>query len=613
MTGRQQAAQRPVRWRLLRCFWPYARKQWRVTAAAFLALFGEVALRIIEPWPLKVVFDYIIAPRPGTGPLALPLLGAVGSTTVLALAAFSIVLVIGLRALASFSQTVGFALAGNRVCRELRDALFRHVQNLPLSFHTRSRSGDLLLRVISDAGMLRDVVITAAAPLVANVLVFASMVGMMFWLRWDLAVLALLPAPLFFISTQRTTGRISEVARKQRHTEGLLAASAGEAIGAMRTVQALSLEATFSKAFHQQGTRGLKNGVQATRLSARLERSTDVLVGVGTAVVVFYGAFLVLRGALTPGDLIVFLAYLKNAFKPIKDVAKFTARIAKARAAAERIVDVLEIVPAIRNLPTARPLSAVRGAIRFEHVGFGYDDRGPVLYGVDFEIQPRETVALVGQSGNGKSTIASLLLRLYDPTLGRVLIDGCDVREYTLESLRAHVAAVFQDSSLFAMSIHENIAMGAADATDAQIIAAAKLAGALEFIEKLPRGFHTVVGERGLTLSQGQRQRLLIARAAVRQAAIFVLDEPTTGLDEENQRIVVRAIDALGKNRTLLLITHDLALAARADRVLYLEAGRLVEQGTHAQLIRAGGRYAKLYRMQVDERSADVAQISHVV
>jgi ATP-binding cassette, subfamily B, bacterial len=599
-------------WRLLRWFWPYVWRQWAIVGGAFLALVAEVGLRLVEPWPLKVVFDYVLVPGTDVEMPKAPLAGELGPGTLLILSAVAMIVLIGLRALASFAHRVGYALAGNRVCRQLRDALFRHVQKLPIAFHTRSRSGDLLLRVIGDAGMLRDVAVTAAMPLLGNVLVFASMLGMMFWLRWDLAILALAPAPLFCLSSRKLPRQITEVSRTHRRTESALAATAGEAIGAIRTVQALSLEERFSAAFHAQGDKGLKNGVQGTRLSARLERSTDLMIAVGTALVVLFGARLVRQGQLTPGDLIVFLAYLKSAFKPLQDVAKYTGRIAKARAAAERIVDVLALVPSIRNRPDARVLEAVHGAIRFEHVGFGYDDRHPILHGIDFEVKPGERVALVGRSGSGKSTIASLLVRLHDPTLGRVLVDGRDVREYTLESLRAQIATVFQDSPLFAGTIHDNIALGAPRASDDEILEAAWLAGAYEFIERLPQGFHTPVGERGLTLSQGQRQRLALARAAVRQAPVFVLDEPTTGLDEENQRVVTAAIDALARGRTMLLITHDLALAARADRVLYVEGGVIVEQGVHAQLMMAGGRYARLYRMQTGGR-ASAPDVCHAV
>jgi ATP-binding cassette, subfamily B, bacterial len=590
-------------WRMLRVFWPYVRRQWAIVGAASLALLAEVVLRLAEPWPLKIVFDYVLVPGAPADVPALPLVGQPGPMTLVVLASVSAVALIGLRALASFSHRVGFALAGNRVCRELREALFRHVQRLPIAFHTRARGGDLLLRVIGDAGMLRDVTVTAAMPLAGNVLVFASMVGMMIWLRWDLALLALAPAPLFFRSGRTTARRITEVSRRHRRIESALATTASEAIGAIRTVQALSLEPRFSAAFRAQGDKGLKDGAKGTRLAARLERSTDLLVGGATALVLLYGAHLVLRGRLTPGDLLVFLAYLKSAFKPMQDLAKYTGRIAKARAAAERIVDVLALEPEVRDRPGARPLADVRGAIRFEQVGFGYDDRHPVLHGIDFEVLPGERVALVGPSGTGKSTVAGLLIRLYDPTLGRVLVDGHDVREVTLESLRTQVATVFQDSPLFAGTIAENIAMAMPDATDGAILEAASLAGALEFIERLPQGFDTPVGERGLTLSQGQRQRLALARAAVRRAPIFVLDEPTAGLDEDNQRVVAHAIDALARGRTMLVITHDLTLAARADRVLYMERGIVVEQGSHAQLLASGANYARLYRMQAGEAS----------
>jgi ATP-binding cassette subfamily B protein len=247
--------------------------------------------------------------------------------------------------------------------------------------------------------------------------------------------------------------------------------------------------------------------------------------------------------------------------------------------------------------------------VRFERVGFAYDDGGSILDDVDFEIAPGETIALVGPSGIGKSTLASLMLRLYEPSCGRILIDGHDIREYTLESLRSQIAVVLQDSPLFAATISENIALGVADATEAEIVAAVRLAGAYDFVRKLPQGFDSVVGERGTTLSHGQRQRLAIARAIVRQAPILILDEPTTGLDEESGRAVIRALDMSARGRTVLIITHDLQLAARADRILYLEHGHLLEQGTHEQLTKLGGRYAALYRMQVDTPYTSAAEL----
>lgn len=612
MGPREDHAARPGFWRIVRRVWPYVWPQWRVIGVSLLALAAEVALRLLEPWPLKFVFDRLLggeeAARAGGA-----LFASLPAVLLLAVAAMTIVVVTGLRAGAAYASSVGFALAGSRVCTDLRNALYRHLQTLSLAFHSRSKSGDLLLRVIGDAALLRDVAVTAALPLLANILILASMMGLMLWLRWDLALLALAPAPLFIATTKQLSRDIGDVSRKQRQREGAMAASAVEAITAIRTVQALSLEETFSRAFSSQGSKSLREGVQAKRLAARLERSTDLFVAAATALVVFYGAWLALRREITPGDLLVFLAYLKNAFKPVQDFAKYTGRLAKAGAAAERVVDVLERAPAIRNLPGARPAPRFDGAVRFDNVHFAYDDGRVVLRGLDLDIRPRETLALVGPSGIGKSTLASLMLRLYEPSAGRILIDGHDIREYTIESLRSHVAVVLQDGPLFVATVGENIALGAPAATAADVEAAAKVANAFDFIQRLPKRFDTMVGERGATLSHGQRQRLAIARAAVRDAPILILDEPTTGLDSESEHSVIQGLQFTARGRTVLLITHDLALAARADRIVVLEEGRVIEEGTPAALLQASGRFAAMYAMQavVDRRPASASPHVH--
>jgi ATP-binding cassette subfamily B protein len=315
--------------------------------------------------------------------------------------------------------------------------------------------------------------------------------------------------------------------------------------------------------------------------------------------VLFYGARLVLRRELTAGALLVFLAYLKNAFRPIQEFAKYTARLGKAAAAGERVLDLLQHVPEIRDLPGAVRAPVFRGAIRFENVSFAYENGQSLLRDVEVDVQPGQLIALVGPSGSGKSTLVSLVLRLYDPIQGRVLIDGRDIREFTLESLRSQISAVLQDNLLFASSVRDNIAHGAPDATPEAIIAAAKLANAHDFVMALPQGYDTVLGERGVTLSQGQRQRLAIARAAIRKAPILILDEPMTGLDKNNEQAVVESLERLDYGCTTFLITHDMRHAARANSILYLEAGRIVERGTHAELLQANGLYAALFRLQV--------------
>ncbi|MDQ3457822.1 MAG: ABC transporter ATP-binding protein/permease, partial [Deinococcota bacterium] len=412
----------------------------------------------------------------------------------------------------------------------------------------------------------------------------------------------------------RQGNRIREVARQQRKREGAMAATAAEVIGAIKIVQALSLEGTFSRAFSSQNQKSLKEGVKAKRLAAGLERTADVLIATSTALVLFFGARLVLGGALTPGDLIVFITYLKNAFKPMRDFAKYTGRLAKASAAGERVLEILDREPDIRDAPGAVPAPAFEGAVRFEGLSFAYDLAQPVLEDIYIRIDPGERVAVVGPSGSGKSTLASLLPRLYDPTSGRVTIDGRDIRAYTLESLRSQISVVLQDNLLFGASVRDNIAFGVPEASNDEVEAAAKLAYAHDFIMALPQGYATVLGERGATLSGGQRQRLAVARAAIRRAPILILDEPTVGLDEENERWVSTSLDELSRAQTTLLITHDLGFAARADRIVYLEAGRVLEQGTHEALLRAGGRYASLYALQAaastnaDTRNADIKE-----
>jgi ATP-binding cassette subfamily B protein len=302
---------------------------------------------------------------------------------------------------------------------------------------------------------------------------------------------------------------------------------------------------------------------------------------------------------LTPGDLLVFLAYLKNAFKPIQDLAKYSGRLAKGSAAAERVLDVFDRTPDVRNLPGAVPAPALVGAVQFDHVSFAYETDGGALHDIQLSFRPGQRIVLTGPSGSGKSTLLSLLLRLYEPSVGRVLIDGRDIRTFTLDSLRGQIAVVLQDTVLFAATVRENIAFGAPDASAADIEAAARLANADGFIRELPRGYDAVVGERGVTLSSGQRQRIAIARAAVRRAPILILDEPATGLDEANARAVAEALERVAQGPTTFIVTHDPRVAATADRIVYIERGRVVEQGSPAELLRADGPFARLQQLYV--------------
>lgn len=575
----------------------------RVTLAV-LALIAGVVLRLFEPWPLKFVFDRVLATRTRRSARLpdLPLLNGLNPMTVLAVAAVGLVVIIALRALSDYFSAVLFAVIGNRVLAKVRNQAYRHLQRLSLAFHTSSRGGDLIVRVINDVNQMRDAVVTAVLPLAANVLVLAGMWGMMLWLQWRLALLAMAVLPLLWFRTRYFGRRIREAARKQRQRHGAMASTASEAIGAIKVVQALSLEERFAADFCGRSDGSGRDDVKAAKLTARLARGVDVTVAVATAAVLYYGTLLALRHEMTPGELLVFLAYLRKAFNPVEDLAKYTGRLAKATAAGERVLDLLDHTPEVVDLPGAVEAPAFRGEVRFEGVSFSYEPgreraRG-ALNGLELIAPAGEWVAIVGPSGAGKSTAANLLLRLYDPTGGRVTIDRRDVREFTLESLRRQTSVVLQDSILFAGTIRENILHGRPDASEEDLIAAARAANAEEFIGHLPDGFDTVVGERGVTLSGGQRQRIAVARAAIRHARILILDEPTAGLDENSEREVVAALTRAGVGRTTLLITHDLRLAGRCDRVYYVEGGRVAESGAHDELLRAGGRYAALYQLQ---------------
>jgi len=590
--------------RILSHLRPYLPRYRGLLGGAMLALIGATLMRLIEPWPLKLVIDRVLVDPPVGAPLGIPFIDELAPLHLLTASAALVVVVIGMRALLEYVSTIGFALAGSRILTHLRHDLYRHLQRLSLSFHDRARTGDLTMRVVGDIGMMREVAVTAVMPLAANVLILVGMGAVMLWLNWQLALLALAPLPLLALTTVRLGRRIQAVSREQSGREGNIAAATAESMAGMRVVQALSLEKRMSATFASQNNQTLTDGVKAKRLSAGLERSTDLLVGVSTALVLWYGAVLVLRGALTPGDLIVFLAYLKNAFRPVRDFAKYTGRLAKATAAGERVVDLLEEVPDVRDAPGAVPAPAFAGSIRFEQVGFNYAGAATVLDGIDLAIEPGQIVALVGSSGAGKSTVASLLMRLYDPTAGRVVIDGRDIREYTLDSLRAQISVVLQDPLLFSDSMRENIALADPSASDADIEAAARLANAHDFIMASAEGYDTVLAERGGSLSAGQRQRLTIARAALRRNRILILDEPTTGLDRENSRLVIDALRRLARDRSVLLVTHDLDFAAEADVIAMLDHGRIVESGSHAELLGADRAYAALFRARRTKKGA---------
>ncbi len=577
---------------LIRAFRPEIARERRLISVSAVAVLGGVVLRALEPWPLKFIYNALfLGHKHG---MSLAFLQGLSPEIQVAIYTASMVVITGLAATFEYVSTVTMGVAASRILADIRGHLFRHLANLSVSFHGRNRTGDLITHVTYDVDRMREVTVSSLLPFLSNVLTLTAMLGVMLWMNWKLGCIVAVVFPVFFLAVDRLMTRIKEVAREQRRREGSVASTTAETIGSIRTVQALSLQSRFMDIFSVANRRSLLAGNKAQQLAAGLERIIDLLATSTTALVLWFGVRNVLKGQLTPGDLIVFTTYLRTGFKPIRQLAKYLGQIARALASGDRILSLLTTPLEIKDEADAVVAPPFKGHILFENVSFEYEPQRVALRNVSFEVKPGQKAVLVGPSGSGKSTIASLLLRLHDPCEGRILIDGQDIRSYTLESLRSQISIVMQDSPLFALSVQDNIALGKTSGTPQEVIQAAQIANAHDFVIRMPRQYDTVLGERGATLSGGQRQRIAIARAAIRRAPITILDEPTTGLDRKNEQEVSSALDRLSEDSTTLLITHDLRSAEHADLVLFLSEGRIVESGTHESLMSLDREFAAM-------------------
>ncbi|HJT26380.1 MAG TPA: ABC transporter ATP-binding protein [Pyrinomonadaceae bacterium] len=555
-----------------------AAEKWNFVVAIACTLVVSVA-DLLRPWPLKLIVDNILLGK--TLPPSLRSFeGFFNNQKVWTTVAVASVLIVlsAVKGFSVYAQTSITSRIGYRIAHALRRELFSHLQRLSLAFHKRSRSGELLTKVTSDTNSVRDAFSEFALTLVTETLTLIGMIVVMFAMNVELSLVVLSTFPILTIISVYRFRRIRDSARKVRKAEGNLAARVSETLHAIALVKALGRERYETERFESESSETLNESIRTARLEAASSRAADIVNAIGTFAVLVFGSLQALRGHITPGSLLVFVAYMNSLYVPIRTLAKLSAKLSRAFVSAGRISETLGIEPERDDSPGAIEATAIRGDISFRNVNFEYGTGKPVLRNISFDIAKGQKVALLGRSGAGKSTIISLLLRLYEIEDGAILIDEINVKDYKRESLRQQIAIVMQDSVMFGASVRENIAYGKVDATTDEIIRAAKAANAHEFISQLEDGYDTVIGERGGTLSGGQRQRIAIARAFVRSAPILVLDEPMTGLDVESEAAVRDALNRLMRGKTCLAITHDRTSAATADRVLLLEDSRIVEQ-----------------------------------
>ena len=551
--------------------------------------------RVAEPWPLKIVFDQVLFHKPANGFWLSPFtIFGRSSYDLLAAAGLALAVAALVRGIAYYYEDYLLSSAAQEIVYSIRRRLYRHLHRLPLSFHQRRSTGDLLVRLSSDILLLRDVLIDSIVNLGSGLVLIVLMLAVMLFVDPVLTGIALLVMPLIAVVSAFYGRRIRVSSRRQRKREGQIAAAMHETLTAMDVVQLHGAGEREQERFQQLNRKSLKQGTQAVRLEARMNRSVEFALAGGTVAVLWAGTVRALHGAITPGELIVFISYLRAAYRPLRRASKSVQRSAKALAAAERIAEVLDTEPELTDRPTATAAPPLQGRIAFQGVDFAYAVDQTVLEGVDFEVRPGTTVAIVGETGSGKSTLVGLVPRLHDPVRGRVSVDGLDVRDLTLDSLRAQISVVRQESVLFGLSIAENIRYGCPDASDEEVRAAAAAAGIDEFLDELPDGYDTVLSERGSSLSGGQRQRVALARALVRKTPILILDEPTTGLDAAKERDVVRAIRELTRDTTTLLVTHDMRLVRDTDEVIVLDQGRIADRGAYEQLLVRSPQFRRL-------------------
>lgn len=566
----------------------------------FAAMLLETAMGLAAPWPLKIIIDNVVGNHKIHSWFNW-INGVIVSgdkMTLALIAAISFIIITFIGSLAGYIQNYFTESVAQYVANDLRQRLYHHLHRLSLAYYDHQQMGKILSTITADVAAIQDFASSSLLSILVDALTIIGMLSLMFYLHWDFALVALGAAPFLLLFVAKFKKAVKKATREVRKDQSNMVAILQEGLQSMRVVNAYGRQELEEDRLNKASIETVNAALRARKIKSMLNPIVTVIVAVCTALILWRGAALVLAGVMTVGALTVFLSYLAKFFSPVQDLAKKTTNVAQATVSLERIQAILDTEIIIPQKSTAKDPGKLKGDIVFDKVSFYYNADEPVLKNIDLTIKAGERIGICGPTGSGKSTVASLIPRFYDIISGKIFIDGNDITDFKLEGLRKQIGFVLQDTVLFYGSIYDNIAYGRPGATEAEIIEAAKMANADEFIMKMPHGYDTLVGERGLTLSGGQRQRIGIARAIVRNSPILILDEPTASLDAESEQVVMQALEKLMEGRTVIIIAHRLSTIRDADKIFVIKDGAVAEEGTHGALIEKNEIYAELYHMQ---------------
>ena len=554
--------------------------------AALICMVLAAGANLVVPWIIKDVIDKVFSNK---------------DMVMLNIITVGILITFFLRGIFFYSQTYLMSYIGQRVIIDIREAVYRQLQRLSLSYFDKRQTGTIMSTVTNDVAALQSALVDSLVEMVTEAMILVGSLASMFFLHWKLTILTLLTMPLVLQAINIFGRKLRNAGRILQERTADITAVLQETIAGIRVVRSFAREEYEIDRFGQQNYKNFRAQMKTSQLMAALTPVIEVLAAIGVVFIIWYGGMEVIDGTITSGALIAFLIYVVNLANPVKRLSRVYGNIQRALAAADRVFEVIDTEPDIQEMPDAIELPVVQGYVTFEQVTFAYTPGQPALQNLTLTVKPGEMVAIVGPSGAGKTTIANLLPRFYETSEGRILIDGHDIRTVTLKSLREQIGIVPQETILFNGTIYENILYGRLNATEEDVMAAAKAANAHEFIVKLTGQYQEQIGERGAKLSGGQRQRIAIARAILKNPRILILDEATSALDTESEKLVQQALDKLMVGRTSFVIAHRLSTVQRADTIVVLDKGRIIEQGTHGELLAKGGLYHKLHQVQFIE------------